>query len=50
MALKMIEDAEASGKLKQGGTVVEGTSGKYRNGFGSCLSSKGVQVNSCHDR
>ena len=23
MALKMIEDAEASGKLKQGGTVME---------------------------
>ena len=24
MALKMIEDAEANGKLKTGGTVVEG--------------------------
>ena len=27
MALKMIEDAENSGKLKPGGTIVEGTSG-----------------------
>ena len=27
MALKMIEDAEAAGKLKPGGTIVEGTSG-----------------------
>ena len=26
MALKMIEDAEASGLLKPGGTIVEGTS------------------------
>ena len=27
MALKMIEDAEKSGKLKPGGTIIEGTSG-----------------------
>ena len=27
MALKMIEDAEKSGKLNPGGTIVEGTSG-----------------------
>ena len=27
MALKMIEDAEADGRLKSGGTIVEGTSG-----------------------
>ena len=26
MALKMIEDAEADGRLKPGGTIVEGTS------------------------
>ena len=27
MALKMIEDAEAQGRLKPGGTIIEGTSG-----------------------
>ncbi|HBB49220.1 MAG TPA: cystathionine beta-synthase, partial [Flavobacteriaceae bacterium] len=27
MALRMIEDAEADGRLKPGGTIVEGTSG-----------------------
>ena len=27
MALKMIEDAERAGKLKPGGTIIEGTSG-----------------------
>ena len=27
MALKMIEDAEAAGLLKPGGTIIEGTSG-----------------------
>ena len=27
MAVKMIEDAEKSGLLKQGGTIIEGTSG-----------------------
>ena len=27
MALKMIEDAERTGKLKPGGTIIEGTSG-----------------------
>jgi cystathionine beta-synthase len=27
MALKMIEDAEKSGALKPGGTIIEGTSG-----------------------
>ena len=27
MALKMIEDAEADGRLKAGGTIIEGTSG-----------------------
>ena len=27
MALKMIEDAEADGRLKPGGTIIEGTSG-----------------------
>jgi len=27
MAVKMIEDAEADGRLKPGGTIIEGTSG-----------------------
>ena len=33
MALKMIEDAESSGKLKKGGTIVEGTSGNTGMGL-----------------
>tara|TARA_S200000501_G_scaffold349714_1_gene366071 strand:+ start:169 stop:1152 length:984 start_codon:yes stop_codon:yes gene_type:complete len=37
MALKMIEDAEKSGKLKAGGTIVEGTSGN--TGMGLALAS-----------
>ena len=28
MAIKMIEDAEKDGRLKPGGTIIEGTSGK----------------------
>src|SRR3546814_15638902 len=31
MALKMIDDAEKSGKLKPGGTIIEGTSGNTRS-------------------
>ncbi len=37
MALKMIEDAEKQGKLKPGGTIVEGTSGN--TGMGLALAS-----------
>ncbi len=37
MALKMIEDAETEGKLKPGGTIVEGTSGN--TGMGLALAS-----------
>ena len=37
MALKMIEDAEKEGKLKPGGTIVEGTSGN--TGMGLALAS-----------
>ena len=37
MALKMIEDAEADGRLKSGGTIVEGTSGN--TGMGLALAS-----------
>ena len=37
MALKMIEDAEREGKLKPGGTIIEGTSGN--TGMGLALAS-----------
>ncbi|TNE50352.1 MAG: pyridoxal-phosphate dependent enzyme [Deltaproteobacteria bacterium] len=37
MALQMIEDAEADGRLKPGGTIVEGTSGN--TGMGLALAS-----------
>ena len=37
IALKMIEDAETQGKLKPGGTIVEGTSGN--TGMGLALAS-----------
>ena len=33
MALKMIEDAEAAGLLKKGGTIIEGTSGNTGMGL-----------------
>ena len=36
MALKMIEDAEKAGLLKEGGTVIEGTSGN--TGMGLALA------------
>lgn len=43
MALKMIEDAEADGRLQPGGTIIEGTSGN--TGMGLALASivKGYQ-------
>ena len=37
MALKMIEDAEADGRLKPGGTIIEGTSGN--TGMGLAIAS-----------
>src|SRR5687768_5304300 len=37
MALKMIEDAEKDGRLKPGGTIIEGTSGN--NGMGLAIAS-----------
>ena len=33
MALKMIEDAEKDGRLKPGGTIIEGTSGNTGMGL-----------------
>ena len=37
MALKMIEDAEKDGKLKPGGTIIEGTSGNTGMGLALIL-------------
>ena len=37
MALKMIEDAEADGRLKPGSTIIEGTSGN--TGMGLALAA-----------
>ena len=44
MALKMIEDAESSGKLKKGGTIVEGTSGNTGMGLAIAARVKGYQL------
>jgi cystathionine beta-synthase len=33
MAIKMVEDAERAGKLKPGGTIIEGTSGNTGMGL-----------------
>jgi cystathionine beta-synthase len=44
MALKMIEDAEASGLLKPGGTIVEGTSGNTGMGLALAAIVKGYKL------
>ncbi len=44
MALKMIEDAEKSGKLKAGGTIVEGTSGNTGMGLALAAIVKGYNL------
>ena len=41
MALKMIEDAEADGRLQPGGTIVEGTSGNTGMGLALAAIVKG---------
>ena len=41
MALKMIEDAEKAGKLKPGGTIIEGTSGNTGMGLAIAAIVKG---------
>ncbi len=41
MALKMIEDAEADGRLKPGGTIIEGTSGNTGMGLALAAIVKG---------
>ncbi|MBB5634256.1 cystathionine beta-synthase [Pedobacter cryoconitis] len=43
MALKMIEDAEKSGKLKPGGTIIEGTSGNTGMGLAMAAIIKGYK-------
>ncbi len=44
MALKMIEDAEADGRLKPGGTIVEGTSGNTGMGLALAAIVKGYKL------
>jgi len=44
MALKMIEDAEASGTLTPGGTIVEGTSGNTGMGLALAAIIKGYKL------
>ncbi len=43
MALKMIEDAERTGKLKPGGTIIEGTSGNTGMGLAIAAVVKGYK-------
>ncbi|WMN06531.1 cystathionine beta-synthase [Marivirga arenosa] len=43
MAIKMIEDAEKEGKLKPGGTIIEGTSGNTGMGLALAAISKGYK-------
>ena len=44
MALKMIEDAESDGRLKPGGTIVEGTSGNTGMGLALAAIVKGYKL------
>ena len=44
MALKMIEDAEADGRLKPGGTIIEGTSGNTGMGLALAAIVKGYKL------
>lgn len=44
MALKMVEDAEAAGLIKPGGTVIEGTSGNTGMGLALACIIKGYKL------
>ncbi len=44
MALKMIQDAEADGRLQPGGTIIEGTSGNTGMGLALVAIVKGYKV------
>ena len=44
MALKMIEDAEADGRLQPGGTIIEGTSGNTGMGLALAAIVKGYKM------
>lgn len=44
MALKMVEDAEADGRLQPGGTIIEGTSGNTGMGLALAAIVKGYKL------
>ncbi len=44
MALKMVEDAEKAGLIKQGGTIIEGTSGNTGMGLALACIQKGYKL------
>ena len=44
MAVKMVEDAEADGRLKPGGTIIEGTSGNTGMGWALVAIIKGYKL------
>lgn len=44
MAVKMVEDAELDGRLKPGGTIVEGTSGNTGMGLALAAITKGYKL------